>query len=431
MGEALKLPIGELFDIEKGSLQSLKNSPGEYDFITAAEEWKTHNEFSHDIEALIFAAAASGSLGRTHYVNGKFITSDLCYILTPKNPDKYPIDLKFYHFVFNSLKEEIVQATKSGTSKEAINQKSFKSHELPYFDIQKQHLWIQKLVNTKQYQQELLSELLVQKDLVSKLRQSILQEAIEGKLTVQWRHENPDIEPSSKLIEKIRSEIDYLIETKKIKKEKSLPPISQNEILFDVPNNWEWIRLGYITNIVRGGSPRPAGDKRYYDGDIPFLKVADLTKDNAVFVNSYTYTIKEAGLHKTRFVEGETLMLTNSGATLGIPKICNFPTTFNDGIAAFIYMNEFLDKRYLYYFLKSKTNWFLTEAARGQGQPNLNTDIIGNTLIALPPAEEQNYIVKEIEIAMAICDELEQHIEISSTNAGILMQAVLKEAFEQ
>ncbi|CAH9017637.1 hypothetical protein [Candidatus Nitrosacidococcus sp. I8] len=69
--------IGELFNIEKGELQSTKCIAGKYDFITAAEEWKTHNEYSHECEALIFAAAASGSLGRTHYVNGKFITSDL------------------------------------------------------------------------------------------------------------------------------------------------------------------------------------------------------------------------------------------------------------------------------------------------------------------------------------------------------------------
>ena len=94
-----KMRIGDLFELEKGSLQSSKCTEGEFDFITTSKVWKTHNEFSHNIEALIFAAMASGSLGRTHYVNGKFITSDLCYILTPKNNDKYPIDLKFYHFV--------------------------------------------------------------------------------------------------------------------------------------------------------------------------------------------------------------------------------------------------------------------------------------------------------------------------------------------
>jgi type I restriction enzyme S subunit len=65
------LPICDLFEFGKGTLQSSKCTPGPYTFITAAEDWKTHTEFTHDCEALIFAMAASGSLGRTHYFKGK------------------------------------------------------------------------------------------------------------------------------------------------------------------------------------------------------------------------------------------------------------------------------------------------------------------------------------------------------------------------
>jgi len=125
--------IKDLFHFEKGTLQSTKATPGEYDFITAAADWKTHNEYTHDCEALIFAAAASGSLGRTHCVNGKFISSDLCFILTPKDEEKYPIDIKFYHLIFNAFKDEIVRNTKAGTSKEAIGLTVFGNYKLPYF----------------------------------------------------------------------------------------------------------------------------------------------------------------------------------------------------------------------------------------------------------------------------------------------------------
>lgn len=122
----LMMPIGKLFNIEKGQLQSTKCVPGKFDFITAAEEWKTHNEYNHECEALIIAMAASGSLGRTQYVDGKFISSDLCFILTPKDEGNYPLNLTFYHFVFNSLRPILVAATKSGTSKESINQTNLK-----------------------------------------------------------------------------------------------------------------------------------------------------------------------------------------------------------------------------------------------------------------------------------------------------------------
>ena len=170
--------------------------------------------------------------------------------------------------------------------------------------------------------------------------------------------------------------------------------------------------------------------KTYYEGKIPFLKVADLTSDNNIYLDTYTYTIKEAGLYKTRFVEANTLLLTNSGATLGIPKICTFPTTFNDGIAAFLGLLDEFNKVFLYYFLKAKSKWFLTEAARGQGQPNLNTDIIGNTILFLPPLAEQQVIVERLDRLLTMVDELEQQVKNRKRQAEELMQAVLREAFE-
>src|ERR1019366_4064689 len=120
--------IDKLFNFEKGTLQSSKCEAGKYNFITASVEWKTHKEFSYDCEALVFAAAASGSLGRTHYVNGKFIASDLCFIITAKDPKNFPIDLRFYHIIFNEFKKDIVKNTKAGTSKEAIGLTKFGSY---------------------------------------------------------------------------------------------------------------------------------------------------------------------------------------------------------------------------------------------------------------------------------------------------------------
>ena len=76
--------LGELFDAEKGTLASEKNIDGQYDFVTASEEWKSHCSYDMDCEAIVYAVQASGSLGRSHYVNGKFIASNLCLVLTPK-----------------------------------------------------------------------------------------------------------------------------------------------------------------------------------------------------------------------------------------------------------------------------------------------------------------------------------------------------------
>jgi type I restriction enzyme, S subunit len=263
--------------------------------------------------------------------------------------------------------------------------------------------------------------LLEQLSHIENLNQAILQEAVQGKLVKQDKKD----EHASELLKRIKAE-----KAKSGKKEKPLPNIKPEEIPFEIPESWVWCRLGEISNIVRGGSPRPAGDKTYYDGNIPFLKVGDLTEGHDVYLHKHTFTIKEAGLYKTRFVEANTLMLTNSGATLGYPKICTFPTTFNDGIAAFLELSEDFDKVYLFYFLKSLTSWFLKEASRGQGQPNLNTDIIGLTPFPVPPNEEQKRIVAEIEKQLAKTKQLKEHIIANQEATEQLLKALLHQAFE-
>ncbi len=138
--------ISTLFDIQKGTLQSTKKTEGEFDFITAAEEWSKHNSYTYDCEALIFAFGAAGSLGRTHYVNGKFIASDLCFILTPKKDSKYPVNLSFYHAYFNSIREQIVADLAKGVSKLAINKTEFSNYLIDYISIEKQNDFGNKIV---------------------------------------------------------------------------------------------------------------------------------------------------------------------------------------------------------------------------------------------------------------------------------------------
>lgn len=139
------LRMKDLFNIEKGKLQSSKATPGKYDFITASEDWKTHHEYTHNCEALIFAMGASGSLGRTHYVNGCFISSDLCYILTPK----LNINLTFYNSLFEKERENIVKDCATGTSKLAINQKNFSNYVFPYIIRSEQDKYMEIIVKIR------------------------------------------------------------------------------------------------------------------------------------------------------------------------------------------------------------------------------------------------------------------------------------------
>jgi len=130
--------IGDMFNKTKGALASESNdSNGIYDFVTAASDFKKHTEFTHDCEAIIFAVSASGSLGRTHYVNGKFIASNLCLILTPKN-NEYKINLKFYNYYFEKIREQIRDDLADGTSKLVIKPEDLMNYYIEYipYDIQ-------------------------------------------------------------------------------------------------------------------------------------------------------------------------------------------------------------------------------------------------------------------------------------------------------
>ena len=278
------------------------------------------------------------------------------------------------------------------------------------------------------------------------LKNSILQWAIQGKLVPQ----DPNDEPASVLLDKIRQEKERLIKEKKIKRDKNASIIYRGEdnsyyekilatgevkcideeIPFDVPNGWEWCRIASLADVVRGGSPRPAGSPIFYDGSIPFLKVADLTRESSIYVKSFSSTIKEAGLSKTRLVEAGTLLLTNSGATLGVPKICTFDTTFNDGVAAFLSLDERL-KLYVYWFFCYMTDLY-RNINQGTAQPNLNTDIIKMTLVPIPPYKEQIRIIEQlgnISPIIAFYEKAQDELdELNESIPKLIKQSILQEA---
>ena len=278
------------------------------------------------------------------------------------------------------------------------------------------------------------------------LKNSILQWAIQGKLVTQ----DPNDEPASVLLERIREEKERLIKEKKIKRDKNASVIFRGEdnsyyekilatgevkcideeIPFEIPRGWEWCRIASLADVVRGGSPRPAGSPIFYDGSIPFLKVADLTRESSIYVKSFSSTIKEAGLSKTRLVEAGTLLLTNSGATLGVPKICTFDTTFNDGVAAFLSLDERL-KLYVYWFFCYMTDLY-RNINQGTAQPNLNTDIIKMTLVPIPPYKEQVRIIEQLGNISPIIEHYEKaQDELDELNESIpklIKQSILQEA---
>jgi type I restriction enzyme S subunit len=181
-----------------------------------------------------------------------------------------------------------------------------------------------------------------------------------------------------------------------------------------IPEDWKVRPIREISNPVRGGSPRPAGDPRFFDGNfIPWLTVAALTNipSSQLKVSHTDSCLTEEGSLRSRILYPGTLILANSGATLGVAKILGIKCCANDGIAALLNFNATVSTTYLVHYINTRTQYLRDVVATGNGQPNLNTDLIGNFKIPLPPTlAEQEAIAGALSDADAWIESLEQLI---------------------
>ena len=238
-----------------------------------------------------------------------------------------------------------------------------------------------------------------------KLRQKILDLAIHGKLVPQ----DPNDEPASVLLERIRAEKEQLIKEGKIKapkKAKSAADTSHypKEGPWELPEGWCWQYLNDIGTWQSGATPS-RGVKAYFGGTIPWLKTGDLNDD---FVRDIPERITEKALAETSVKlnpEGSVL-IAMYGATIGKVGILTYPATTNQACCA---CSEFIgvNNKYLFYFLISHKDTFLMQAGGG-AQPNISKEIIINTLAPIPPIQEQERIVQEVENWLHVLNEIEK-----------------------
>ena len=242
-----------------------------------------------------------------------------------------------------------------------------------------------------------------------KLRQKILDLAIHGKLVPQ----DPNDEPASVLLERIRSEKERLIKEGKIKRSRKTTKTSdaacdEQEVPFEVPNGWVWCRLGEVNDIARGGSPRPIKDYLTNSKNgVNWIKIGDTTKDGK-YINSVKEKIRVEGVTKSRMVHKGDFLLTNS-MSFGRPYILNVDGCIHDGWLVISPIGKVYSSDFLYYLLSSSfaLNQF-TQVASGGVVSNLNSDKVADTMFPIAPLAEQQRIVEEIECWFKLIDIIEQ-----------------------
>ena len=237
------------------------------------------------------------------------------------------------------------------------------------------------------------------------LRQKVLDLAIHGKLVAQ----NPNEEPASALLERIKAEKERLVKEKKIKK-KDLQntPIEDINKPFEIPNNWEWVHLTDIGELNRGKSKhRPRNDQSLFEGGtIPFVQTGDVARSDKFILSTYSF-YNEKGLNQSRLWPKGTICLTIA-ANIGDVAMLDFDACFPDSVVGFNGFQNISENSYVMYSLKWYKN-LLDDLSRATAQKNINLEILSNIPFPLPPLEEQKRIVAEIEKWMHLIDIIEEN----------------------
>jgi len=281
------------------------------------------------------------------------------------------------------------------------------------------------------------NQISLQQHLITQLRQAILQEAVEGKLTADWRKQNQALisgeHHAALLLEKIKAEKEQLVKEGKIKKQKPLPPISEEEIPFDLPEGWLWYRLGsIIEDLPRNGiSPKSVP----YVTSIKSLRLSATTygKFNP---NEYKYLDDKVEYNSFYWLKKGDILIqrSNSHEYVGVNVI--YDGKNNEFIYPDLMMKirvlSVLNNNFVHNALSSPSirNYFRKNAKGSQqSMPKINQKTVLLTPIPVPSLTEQQAIIEKVDRLMAKIDALEEHVKARKEQAEQLMQAVLQEAF--
>jgi type I restriction enzyme S subunit len=273
-----------------------------------------------------------------------------------------------------------------------------------------------------------------QHNFIKQLRQSILQEAVEGKLTAEWRKQNPKLisgeNHAARLLEKIKAEKERLIKEGKIKKQKALLPISEEEQPFYLPEGWVWCRLGCVADEFKYGSSK----KSKKSGLIPVLRMGNLINGHIDW-SSLVYTSDESEILKFLLKENDLLFnRTNSRELVGKTALFqNERESIYAGYLVRFHMLGYINPLYANYVMNSTLhrNWCDEVKTDALGQSNINATKLSNFSFPLPSISEQQAIVKKMDRLMAKIDALEEQVKSRKEQAEQLMQAALREAFNE
>lgn len=350
------------------------------------------------------------------------------------NVDKDKVDSEwFLYFTHSMAFIDICKKSSTGTThRKYLDEKIFLSYKLFLPDIDTQKKQVATFQNLNHHTNIIAKEVSRQREYLAKLKQSILQDAICGKLTEDWREANPNIEPASELLKRIKAEKQQQIKEGKIRKDKPIDPISDTDLPFTIPPTWQWCRLGDLC-IKTGSGSTPSGGKSAYPSEgIYFLRSQNvynsgIVLDGVAFISDKTHQIMSGTKVKQR-----DLLLNITGGSIGrcaiVPKGFD-EANINQHVAIIrlldVDMGEFVHSVIISdYFQK-----MIVDAQTGAGREGLPKNKMDKILIPIPPQEEQKRIVEIIKNGIEKCSLIEAQITANEQTAQNLIKSILSETF--
>ena len=355
------------------------------------------------------------------YTSEEDVLASIHYSAYEFDAEKIDIDYLKWFLKSNIFRKLLLKQTESGIKKE-IKAKHLLPIEIQLPSLNWQHEIVRQIQGVANYIEEVNRQIQQQAEYAEMLRQSILQQVVEGKLCEQ----DPNDEPASVLLEKINAEKERLIAEKKIKKQKPLPPISEEEKTFVLPKGWEWCRVGTLCESSLGKML----DKKKNKGQLrPYLRNLNVQwfKFNLSNVLEMRFTDEEKERYTVKY--GDVVIC--EGGYPGMGAI--WENTENIYFQKALHRNRFffegMNYYFLYYLYSIFYNGKLKKYYTGMGIQHLTGKSLANIPIPVPPLAELQRIVKKVEILFQLLDKLEQEISNAKLYASDLIEAVLQEAF--
>jgi len=325
-------------------------------------------------------------------LEGAIVTND--FLAFDINEDE--VEREFFNVFLQSpvFLEACIKASRGNTNRKRVDEDFFLNYQVNLPPLPEQRDLIEQINKGRTQIAIAQGEITHQQSLLAKLKQAVLQEAIQGKLTADWRADYPDVEHASQLLDRIQAEKDLLIATKRFRPEKPLPKVTASEIPFEIPEGWEWCRMGSILEEKprNGVSLKPVE----FETKAKTLKLS--ATSSGTFDGSQTkYLDLDVEADSYLWLKDGDILIQRANSL----ELVGTAAVYRGAAAEFIYPDLMMKCRavfpestdYLHHVLSARItrDYFKSKASGSAGNmPKVNQDTVSNTPIPLHPSPSKS-----------------------------------------